>query len=132
MNGSSADVKASFLQANPHFETTRILDALRDDEYRRLDEQGQVYLDDKMFGHPTGVGCLLARRDALARLRRPWFAGGTITVATVQADAYQLAEGSAGFEDDTLNYLSLPAIKIGAEIMRLQSGQRPSQANNPF
>jgi selenocysteine lyase/cysteine desulfurase len=25
----------------------------------------------KMFGYPTGVGCLLARRDALARLRRP-------------------------------------------------------------
>src|SRR5204863_2143767 len=32
----------------------------------------------KMFGFPTGVGCLLARRDALARLRRPWFSGGTI------------------------------------------------------
>ena len=31
----------------------------------------------KMFGYPTGVGCLLARRDALVRLRRPWFAGGT-------------------------------------------------------
>ena len=32
----------------------------------------------KMFGYPTGVGCLLARRDALARLRRPWFSGGTV------------------------------------------------------
>ena len=32
----------------------------------------------KMFGYPTGLGCLLARRDALARLRRPWFSGGTI------------------------------------------------------
>jgi len=27
----------------------------------------------KMFGWPTGVGCLLARRDALTRLERPWF-----------------------------------------------------------
>lgn len=67
----------------------------------------------KMFGYPTGVGCLLARRAALAKLRRPWFAGGTISVASVQADAYQLAEGPAGFEDGTLNYLSLPAIEIG-------------------
>ena len=25
----------------------------------------------KMFGYPTGVGCLLARREALAALRRP-------------------------------------------------------------
>ena len=45
----------------------------------------------KMFGYPTGVGCLLARRVALARLRRPWFAGGTITVASVQGDRYYLA-----------------------------------------
>jgi selenocysteine lyase/cysteine desulfurase len=67
----------------------------------------------KMFGYPTGVGCLLARRDSLAKLRRPWFAGGTITVASVQGDKYYLAEGEAGFEDGTLNYLSLPAVEIG-------------------
>jgi selenocysteine lyase/cysteine desulfurase len=47
-----------------------------------------------MFGHPTGVGCLLARKSALATLRRPWFAGGTITVASVQGDKYYLAEGA--------------------------------------
>jgi molybdenum cofactor sulfurtransferase len=67
----------------------------------------------KMFGYPTGVGCLLARRDSLARLQRPWFAGGTITVASVQGDTYYLAEGEAAFEDGTLNYLSLPAVEIG-------------------
>ncbi len=67
----------------------------------------------KMFGYPTGVGCLLARREALAKLRRPWFAGGTITVASVQGDKYFLAEGEAAFEDGTLNYLNLPAVEIG-------------------
>ncbi|MBI3998917.1 MAG: aminotransferase class V-fold PLP-dependent enzyme [Armatimonadetes bacterium] len=67
----------------------------------------------KMFGYPTGVGALLARRDALARLRRPWFAGGTITVASVQGDRYYLAEGEAAFEDGTVNYLSIPAVEIG-------------------
>ena len=67
----------------------------------------------KMFGYPTGVGCLLARREALAKLRRPWFAGGTITVASVQGDKYYLAEGEAAFEDGTLNYLNIPAIEIG-------------------
>jgi molybdenum cofactor sulfurtransferase len=67
----------------------------------------------KMFGYPTGVGCLLARRDSLGRLHRPWFAGGTITVASVQGDTYYLAEGEAAFEDGTLNYLALPAIDIG-------------------
>lgn len=67
----------------------------------------------KIFGYPTGVGCLLARREALARLCRPWFAGGTITVASVQGDKYYLAESEAAFEDGTLNYLNLPAIEIG-------------------
>ncbi len=69
----------------------------------------------KMFGYPTGAGCLLARRDALAQLRRPWFAGGTITVASVQGDRYYLAESEAAFEDGTLNYLGLPAVEIGLE-----------------
>jgi molybdenum cofactor sulfurtransferase len=67
----------------------------------------------KMFGYPTGVGCLLARRDALARLRRPWFAGGTITVASVQGDRYYLAEGEAAFEDGTVDFLAIPAVPIG-------------------
>ncbi|MCC7130032.1 MAG: hypothetical protein B6D39_10225 [Anaerolineae bacterium UTCFX2] len=67
----------------------------------------------KMFGYPTGVGCLLARRQALARLRRPWFAGGTITVASVQGDKFYLAPDEAAFEDGTLNYLNLPAVEIG-------------------
>jgi selenocysteine lyase/cysteine desulfurase len=67
----------------------------------------------KMFGYPTGIGALLARRTTLARLQRPWFAGGTITVASVQGDKYYLHEGSEGFEDGTLDYLNLPAVEIG-------------------
>lgn len=71
----------------------------------------------KMFGYPTGVGCLIARKAALARLHRPWFAGGTITVASVQGDKFYLAEGESGFEDGTPNYLALPAIAFGLEYL---------------
>ncbi|MCL5995029.1 MAG: aminotransferase class V-fold PLP-dependent enzyme [Chloroflexi bacterium] len=67
----------------------------------------------KIFGYPTGVGCLLARKQALAKLHRPWFAGGTITVASVQGDRYYLHEGAEAFEDGTINYLLLPAVEIG-------------------
>lgn len=67
----------------------------------------------KMFGYPTGVGALIARRDSLKKLHRPWFAGGTITVASVQGDRHILHQGSEGFEDGTLNFLSLPAVEIG-------------------
>jgi molybdenum cofactor sulfurtransferase len=67
----------------------------------------------KMFGWPTGVGCLLARRDALTKLERPWFSGGTIVAAFVQREWYQSATGAAHFEDGTLNFLNLPAVEIG-------------------
>jgi len=67
----------------------------------------------KMFGYPTGVGCLLVRRAALSKLRRPWFAGGTVNFATVQGQRHILAPGEAGFEDGTLNYLAIPAVEIG-------------------
>ena len=67
----------------------------------------------KMFGYPTGVGCLLARKTALDKLVRPWFAGGTITIASVQAEKHFLAEGEQAFEEGTLNYLNIPAVEIG-------------------
>jgi selenocysteine lyase/cysteine desulfurase len=67
----------------------------------------------KMFGYPTGVGCLLVRKGALGKLRRPWFAGGTVNFATVGGTRHLLAPGEAGFEDGTLNYLSIAGVEIG-------------------
>ena len=68
----------------------------------------------KIFGFPTGVGCLLARLDALKTLRRPWFAGGTISIVSVQGRGWQyMLPGAAGFEDGTISYLSIPAVDIG-------------------
>jgi len=67
----------------------------------------------KMFGYPTDVGALIARKAALEKLHRPWFAGGTITISSVQGDGYYLAEGQTAFEDGTINYLTLPAVEIG-------------------
>ena len=67
----------------------------------------------KIFGYPTGVGALVARKKALRKLHRPWFAGGTITVASVGGDRYFMQEGAEAFEDGTLDYLALPAVEIG-------------------
>jgi molybdenum cofactor sulfurtransferase len=67
----------------------------------------------KMFGYPTGVGCLLVRNEVLTALHRPWFGGGTVDFATVQGRLHKLSHGEAGFEDGTLNYLSIPAVEIG-------------------
>ena len=67
----------------------------------------------KILGYPTGIGCLIARKAALAKLRRPWFSGGTITVASVQGDRHYMHEGPEAFEDGTINYLTLPAVEFG-------------------
>ena len=67
----------------------------------------------KMFGYPTGLGCLLMRRDKIKTLRRPWFAGGTIQIASVQGNGHYLHENEAAFEDGTVDYLNIPAIETG-------------------
>ncbi len=67
----------------------------------------------KLFGYPTGLGALIARREALGKLQRPWFAGGTITVVSVQGERHYMAEGHAAFEDGTVDYLNIPAVEIG-------------------
>jgi len=67
----------------------------------------------KVFGYPTGVGALLVRRDALSRLRRPWFSGGTIWGVSVQGGWHRLLEDEGAFEDGTLNFLSIPDVTVG-------------------
>jgi selenocysteine lyase/cysteine desulfurase len=69
----------------------------------------------KMFGYPTGLGALLARRGALGRLRRPWFSGGTVIAANVQGERVIPLSGHALFEDGTVDYLGIPAVEIGLE-----------------
>jgi selenocysteine lyase/cysteine desulfurase len=72
----------------------------------------------KIMGFPTGVGCLLLRRDRLDALTRPWFAGGTVTIASVQGDGHYLRDDEAAFEDGTVDYLNLPSVMTGLEHIR--------------
>jgi selenocysteine lyase/cysteine desulfurase len=67
----------------------------------------------KVFGYPTGVGCLIARREALGRLWRPWFAGGSVYIAGVQGDWHTLAPGEARFEEGTPSFLQIPDLESG-------------------
>ena len=71
----------------------------------------------KMFGYPTGLGVLLARRDALETLHRPWFSGGTIEVASVQGDRHFMSVGPQAFEDGTVDYLNIPAVEFGLDLL---------------
>ena len=69
----------------------------------------------KMFGYPTGIGALLIRRTVFRKMERPWFAGGTVNFASVQGKGHYLAPNEAAFEDGTINYLNIPAIKTGLQ-----------------
>lgn len=73
----------------------------------------------KMFGYPTGIGALIARKDTINKLRRSWFAGGTTSVASVRGGKYYPADAPAQFEDGTVDYLNIPALEIG--LRHLQS-----------
>jgi molybdenum cofactor sulfurtransferase len=69
----------------------------------------------KMFGYPTGIGALLIRKKVFQKMKRPWFAGGTVNFASVQGKGHYLAPNEAAFEDGTVNYLDIPAIKTGLQ-----------------
>jgi selenocysteine lyase/cysteine desulfurase len=71
----------------------------------------------KMFGYPGGVGALIARREALARLRRPWFAGGTVDFVSTQHPLHKLKDGLEAFEDGTVNFLGIAAVPAGLRLM---------------
>lgn len=71
----------------------------------------------KLFGYPTGIGALIARREALSRLHRTWFAGGTVLYASVAADRHRLRPRHEGFEDGTPNFLGLAALDAGFALL---------------
>ncbi|HEX2312714.1 MAG TPA: aminotransferase class V-fold PLP-dependent enzyme [Thermomonospora sp.] len=72
----------------------------------------------KVFGYPTGVGCLIARREALARLRRPWFSGGTIQAVSALGGWHVMAPDESAFEDGTLNFHGIPDVGFGIDWIR--------------
>ena len=72
----------------------------------------------KILGFPTGVGALVAKREKLAMLTRPWFAGGTVEYASVQHGTHLLRPSTDGaFEDGTPAFLSIAALADGFEML---------------
>ena len=67
----------------------------------------------KIFGYPTGVGALLVHRSAFHKLQKRWFAGGTVAVAGVGYRDHLLLNAHHRFENGTVNFLHIPAVKNG-------------------
>ncbi len=71
-----------------------------------------------MFGYPTGIGALIAKRAALDELRRPWFAGGTVDFVSIEHRRHQLLLGPQAFEDGTPNFAGVVAVPMGLQFLR--------------
>ena len=64
----------------------------------------------KFARYPGGIGALVARHEALAELRRPAFAGGTVDWVSIEHQRHRLTRGSEGFEDGTVAFLGAGAV----------------------
>ncbi|RXG14342.1 selenocysteine lyase/cysteine desulfurase [Leeuwenhoekiella aestuarii] len=84
----------------------------------------------KIFGYPTGLGALLVHKSKFNELCKPWFAGGTVTLASVKSPHHYLAKNHERFENGTLNYLNIPALKIGLEHIKAIGMQRINKRIN--
>jgi selenocysteine lyase/cysteine desulfurase len=71
----------------------------------------------KIFGYPSGIGALVARREALAGLRRRYFGGGTVDVVSMPNRLVRRKPQAAGFEDGTVSFLAMDAVCDGLRWM---------------
>ena len=72
----------------------------------------------KIAGYPTGIGALVARHEALAELKRPWFAGGTVQWVMTTPPRHRLRPGHERFEDGTPSFLTVGAIPLALDAVR--------------
>ncbi len=72
----------------------------------------------KIAGYPGGVGALVARREALAALQRPAFAGGTVRWVSVAHGRHALADGADAFEDGTPAFTLAGAVPLALDAVQ--------------
>ena len=67
-----------------------------------------------MFGYPTGLGALIVKREAMSLMKKPWFAGGTISITSTLGEGYHyLHDNHEAYEDGTINFLNIPLVRVG-------------------
>lgn len=79
----------------------------------------------KMFGYPTGLGALIARKEAASLLlkKRTYFGGGTVLDAGRSGPgSHVLKPAPDGLEDGTANFLGMIALKRGFELVDRMPG----------
>ncbi|GLH12513.1 Molybdenum cofactor sulfurase 1 [Gryllus bimaculatus] len=77
----------------------------------------------KMFGFPTGLGALLVRNSSAHTLKRNYFGGGTVQISLstemFYVPRYSISER---FEDGTVSFLSIVALRHGFDTLQSLTG----------
>lgn len=87
----------------------------------------------KLFGMPTGLGALIARKTACEAVltRRAYFGGGTVDGATA-SERYHVARKdlTARFEDGTASFLAIAQLECGFDTLTRLAGGMLTIANH--
>lgn len=77
----------------------------------------------KMFGYPTGLGCLIMDRSVPACLIKGYYGGGTVQ-AVVAGTGYKVLreEVEAKYADGTVHYLGINALRHGYQALEQVGG----------
>jgi molybdenum cofactor sulfurtransferase len=80
----------------------------------------------KIFGLPSGLGALIARREAVEQsfvARKPYFGGGTVEAAVSSVDYVSYRRDiSARYEDGTVAFLSILTLRISFDVLAALGG----------
>jgi molybdenum cofactor sulfurtransferase len=83
----------------------------------------------KLFGYPTGVGALIMRRDMAARMRKVFWGGGSANFTVSSLDWSLLSDGPERFEDGTLPFIEILALKYGLQVFDTLGGLAAIEAH---
>ncbi|GFR48351.1 hypothetical protein Agub_g10238 [Astrephomene gubernaculifera] len=84
----------------------------------------------KMFGYPTGVGALIVKTSLVSLLRKVFWGGGTVALATSEDNFHVLkCRPSDRLEDGTVAFLDVIAVKHGLRALERLGGIRRVQAH---
>eukprot|EP00775_Hariotina_reticulata_P009006 gene9006-9179_t len=83
----------------------------------------------KLFGFPTGLGCLIARKEVVALLHKAYFGGGTVEDATAENLWKVFLQGPDAYQDGTKNFLGIPMLQFGFKQLHELGGIKAVEAH---
>uniref|UniRef100_A0A7S4K1H8 Aminotransferase class V domain-containing protein n=1 Tax=Paramoeba aestuarina TaxID=180227 RepID=A0A7S4K1H8_9EUKA len=79
----------------------------------------------KVFGYPTGLGALIAKKSSTTDFQKTYFGGGTVKTSFADPPvAFLYQNFEERYEDGTRNFLAIASLKFGFEELEKQGGMQ--------